>query len=50
MFEMGNLTKNLQNLIKFLKKVIKIHFYKILFSYLNVVRYKCNFIAYILHD
>lgn len=31
MFEMGNLTKNLQNLIKFLKKVIKIHFYKILF-------------------
>lgn len=31
MFEMGNLTKNLQNLIKFLKKVIKINFYKILF-------------------
>lgn len=31
MFEMGNLTKNLQNLIKLLKKVIKIHFYKILF-------------------
>lgn len=32
MFEMSNLTKILQNLIKFLKKVIKIHFYKILFS------------------
>ncbi len=31
MFEMGNLTKNLQNIIKFLKKVIKINFYKILF-------------------
>lgn len=31
MFGMGNLTKNLQNLIKFLKKVIKINFYKILF-------------------
>lgn len=31
MFEMGNLTKNLQNLIKLLKKVIEIHFYKILF-------------------
>ncbi len=31
MFEMGNLTKNLQNLIKLLKKVIKILFYKILF-------------------
>lgn len=31
MFEMGNLTKNLQNLVKLLKKVIKIHFYKILF-------------------
>lgn len=32
MFEMGNLTKILQNLITFLKKVIKINFYKILFS------------------
>lgn len=31
MFEMSNLTKILQNLIKFLKKVIKIYFYKILF-------------------
>ncbi len=31
MFEMGNLTKYLQNLIKLLKKVIKINFYKILF-------------------
>lgn len=31
MFVMGNLTKNLQNLIKLLKKVIKIHFYKIPF-------------------
>ncbi len=31
MFGMGNLTKNLQNLIKLLKKVIKIRFYKILF-------------------
>lgn len=31
MFEMGNLTKYLQNLIKLLKKVIEIHFYKILF-------------------
>lgn len=31
MLEMGNLTKNLQNLIKLLKKVIEIHFYKILF-------------------
>lgn len=31
MFVMGNLTKNLQNLIKLLKKVIKIHFYKIFF-------------------
>lgn len=31
MFGMGNLTKNLQNLIKLLKKVIKIHFHKILF-------------------
>lgn len=31
MFEMGNLTKNLQNLIKLLNKVIKIHFCKILF-------------------
>lgn len=31
MFEMGNLTKNLQNLIKLLNKVIKIHFNKILF-------------------
>lgn len=31
MFGMGNLTKNLQNLIKLLKKVINIHFYKILF-------------------
>lgn len=31
MFEMGNLTKNLQNLIKLLNKVIKIYFYKILF-------------------
>lgn len=31
MFKMGNLTKNLQNPIKLLKKVIKIHFYKILF-------------------
>lgn len=31
MFEMGNLTKNLQNLIKLLNKVTKIHFYKILF-------------------
>lgn len=31
MFEMGNLTKNLQNLIELLNKVIKIHFYKILF-------------------
>ncbi len=31
MFEMGNLTKNLQNLIKLLNKVIKINFYKILF-------------------
>lgn len=50
MFEMGNLTKNLQNLIKLLNKVIKIHFYKNTFSHLNVVRYKCNFIAYILHD
>lgn len=50
MFKIGNLTKNLQNLIKFLKKVIKIHFYKMLFLHLNVVRYKCNFIAYILHD
>lgn len=49
MFGMGNLTKNLQNIIKLLKKVIKIHFIKY-FSNLNVVRYKCNFIAYILHD
>lgn len=32
MFEMGNLTKILQNLITILNKVIKIHFYKILFS------------------
>lgn len=32
MFEMGNLTKILQNLITLLKKVIKIHFNKILFS------------------
>lgn len=31
MFVMGNLTKNLQNLIKLLKKIIKIHFYKMLF-------------------
>lgn len=31
MFEIGNLTKILQNLITLLKKVIKIHFYKILF-------------------
>lgn len=31
MFEMSNLTKILQNLIKLLKKVIKIQFYKILF-------------------
>lgn len=31
MFVMGNLTKNLQNFITLLKKVIKIHFYKILF-------------------
>lgn len=31
MFEMSNLKKILQNLIKLLKKVIKIHFYKILF-------------------
>lgn len=31
MFGMGNLTKNLQNLITLLKKVIKINFYKILF-------------------
>ncbi len=31
MFGMGNLTKNLQNIIKLLKKVIEIHFYKILF-------------------
>lgn len=31
MFEMSNLTKILQNLIKLLKKVIEIHFYKILF-------------------
>lgn len=31
MFVMGNLTKNLQNLIKLLKKIIKIHFYKTLF-------------------
>lgn len=31
MFEMSDLTKILQNLIKLLKKVIKIHFYKILF-------------------
>lgn len=31
MFEMSNLTKILQNLIKLLKKVIKINFYKILF-------------------
>ncbi len=31
MFVMGNLTENLQNLIKLLKKIIKIHFYKILF-------------------
>lgn len=31
MFEMSNLTKILQNLIKLLEKVIKIHFYKILF-------------------
>lgn len=28
MFEMSNLTKILQNLIKLLKKVIKIHFIK----------------------
>ena len=28
MFGMGNLTKNLQNIIKLLKKVIKIHFIK----------------------
>lgn len=33
MFEMSNLTKILQNLIKLLKKVIKIHFYKILFVF-----------------
>lgn len=32
MFEMGNLTKILQNIITLLNKVIKIHFYKILFS------------------
>lgn len=32
MFEMGNLTKILQNLITLLNKVIKIHFYKMLFS------------------
>lgn len=32
MFEMGNLTKILQNLITLLNKVIKINFYKILFS------------------
>lgn len=32
MFEMSNLTKILQNLIKLLKKVIEINFYKILFS------------------
>lgn len=32
MFEMGNLTKILQNLITLLNKVIKIHFYKTLFS------------------
>lgn len=31
MFGMGNLTKDLQNIIKLLKKIIKIHFYKILF-------------------
>lgn len=31
MFKMGNLTKKSQNLIKLLKEVIKIHFYKILF-------------------
>lgn len=31
MFGIGNLTKNSQNLITLLKKVIKIHFYKILF-------------------
>lgn len=31
MFKMGNLTKKSQNLTKLLKKVIKIHFYKILF-------------------
>ncbi len=31
MFGMGNLTKNLQNIIKLLNKVIKINFYKILF-------------------
>lgn len=31
MFGIGNLTKNLQNIITLLKKVIKIHFYKILF-------------------
>lgn len=33
MFEMGNLTKYLQNIIKLLKKVIKIHFYKIFFAF-----------------
>lgn len=33
MFEMGNLTKYLQNLIKLLKKVIKIHFYKLFFAF-----------------
>ncbi len=33
MFEMGNLTKILQNLITLLKKVIKINFYKILLAF-----------------
>ena len=33
MFGMGNLTKNLQNIIKLLKKVIKNSFYKILFTF-----------------
>lgn len=32
MFEMDNLTKILKNLITLLNKVIKINFYKILFS------------------
>lgn len=33
MFGMGNLTKNLQNIIKLLKKVIKIHFIKYFFEF-----------------